>query len=205
MIDCFPNTDHHRTRGSQTQSMRFPMHHQPFVSFTLQRADRISDFVIQDLAASTWHRVQPCSFQPYENVANSQLRYPRDIQNLRRRETMTVDSEPLFNSREETLIIVDLQIGVNAALHEYSSPSERKRLLDLFVDNVIGKDVGLRVTFNSIERTECTEFFANIRVINVAIYDVADHIVRMKALTDPIRTGREVQQIGLLKKMHSLF
>src|SRR5689334_20735239 len=106
---------------------------------------------------------------------------------------MAMDLKSLLDSGEETLIIVDLQVRMNTALHENSRPAQRQRFFDFLIDHVIRQNIRLWITLNSIERAESAELFAHIRVVNIAIDDVADDIIRVYALADSICTVREIE------------
>ena len=118
---------------------------------------------------------------------------------------MTVDLEPLFNSREQALIIVDLQVRMNTALHENSRPAQRQRFLDFLIDHVIRQNIRLWIAFDSIERAERTELFAHIRVVNIAIDDIADDIIRVNALApgfvETALTKRALSNPGIHKAL----
>jgi len=61
--------------------------------------------------------------------------------------------------------------------------------------------VSLRVTLHTIERAECAKFFAHIRVIDIAIDDVADHVIRVQTLTNAVRAESQIEKIGFLKSL----
>src|SRR5690242_16283813 len=106
--------------------MGLTVHHEPFVSFTFERADSISDFVIKNLTATARHRIEAGSLQAYKNFRNAHPRNAGNVQDFGRREAMAVDLKSLLNSGEEALIIVDLQVRMNTALHENSRPAKRQ-------------------------------------------------------------------------------
>ena len=99
---------------------------------------------------------------------------------------MTVDLKSFLDAGKQPFVIVDLQIRMDAALHQNSRTTESQRFFNLFIDHVIGQHVSLGVTLNAIERTESAEFFADIGVVDIAIDDVADDIVRVNALPNAI-------------------
>src|SRR5215510_12494452 len=94
---------------------------------------------------------------------------------------------------------------MHAALHENSCPTQHQCFFNFPVDNVIRQDIGLWIALDSIERAEHAELFTHVRIVNIAIDDIANDVVRVKTLPDSICTGREIEYSSLLKKTYSLF
>ena len=113
---------------------------------------------------------------------------------------MAVDLVAFLDSREQLLVIVDLQIGMDPALHKNASTAQRQRFFDFLVDDVIRQDVGLVVALHAVERAEGAEFLADVGVIDIPIDDVADDVLGMPAQPDAIRRFCQVQKIRLLEK-----
>ena len=116
---------------------------------------------------------------------------------------MAVNLVALLDSGQELLVVVDLEIRMNAALHQDSSATESERFFDLLVNDVIGQDVSLRIPLHPIERAKRAELLADIRVVDVPIDDVADDIVRVAADTNPIRGLGQIEQVRLFKQAGS--
>src|SRR5215831_1991849 len=173
--------------------MGFTVHHKPFIGLTFQGADSVADFIVKNLTATTRHRIQAGSLQAYENIRNADPRNASNVQNFGRREAMAVDLKSLLDSGEEALIIVDLQVRMNTALHENSRPAQHQRFLDFLIDHMIRQNIRLWIALDSIERAERTELFAHIRVVDIAIDDVADDIIRVNALADSVCAVREIE------------
>ena len=70
VMNGFTDANHHRGRRAKTKRMGRAMNHQPLIGFAFQWADGFTDFIIQNLAAATRHRIQSRSFQPRENVGD---------------------------------------------------------------------------------------------------------------------------------------
>src|SRR5207249_11970088 len=111
------------------------------------------------------------------------FRDARDIQDFGWRKAMAVDRIPFFDSGQKALVIIDFQIRVYAALHKNSGPTEGHRRLDFFVCDMIGWNVSLGIPLDSIKRAEGTKFFADVRVIDIPIDDVADDVVWVEAVS----------------------
>src|SRR6187549_3134978 len=113
---------------------------------------------------------------------------------------MAVDRKALLYSGQELFVVIDLEIGMNAPLHKYSGAAERQGFFDLLVDHVIREDVGFGVSLHPIEGTECAELFADVRIVDIPINDVADHIVRMPTNSNLIRGFGQIEKICVLKE-----
>src|SRR5262249_50269325 len=102
------------------------------------------------------------------------------------RKAMAVNRIAFLDSRKQAFVIVDLEVRMDASLHENSRPAESKRFLDFLEYDVIGKNISFSIAFDAIERTESAEFFADIGVVDIPVDDVADNVIRMPMLTDLI-------------------
>src|SRR5437588_7769658 len=91
---------------------------------------------------------------------------------------------------------------MNTALHQYAGTTERNGFFDLFMDDVIRENIRFPIPLHAIERAEGAEFFANVGVIDIAIDDVTDDIIRMQALTNPVGTGSQIEEICFFKKAY---
>src|SRR5215813_1120267 len=75
---------------------------------------------------------------------------------------------------------------MQSALHQNAGAAERDGLVDLLADLFERADVRVRRSGPAIERAERTDYVADIRVIDVAIDDVGDDVIRMAARADLI-------------------
>src|ERR1700679_1720794 len=100
----------------------------------------------------------------------------------------------LLDAAEEPLEPVDLEIGMNAALHEHAGTAHFESLSDFVADGFELEDVavarvgvGLAVDRQrTIEGAEGAVFSAVIGVVDVAIDDVGDHALGMQAATHSV-------------------
>src|ERR1700729_2430782 len=91
--------------------------------------------------------------------------------------------EALLDAAEEALEPLDLEIGMNAPLHQYAGAPHFKSLGDLVADGFEFEDVGVaRVGMGlavdgqrTIEGAEGAVLSAVVGVVDVAIDDVCDH------------------------------
>src|ERR1041385_3279955 len=67
------------------------------------------------------------------------------------------------------------------ALHQYARAAECDRLVDLFADLFEGTDVSVGRARSTIKRAERADDIADVRIVDVAIDDVGDDVVRVAA------------------------
>ena len=85
--------------------------------------------------------------------------------------------EALLDPGQHLLVPLNLQIGMQATLHQNACPPEFDGFADLVIDRVEIEDVAflcLRAFQRPVERAKCAVFGAEVRVINVAVNDVGD-------------------------------
>src|ERR1051326_206671 len=90
----------------------------------------------------------------------------------------------LRDATQHLFVPLDLQVGMQAALHEHASAAEFYGLANLVVDRLEVENVPfLRCGAfqRAIKGTEGAVLGAVVGVINVAIDDVGDHAFRMQA------------------------
>jgi hypothetical protein len=96
---------------------------------------------------------------------------------------MKMDFEPLLNAAQHLLVPINLEIGMQASLHQHSCAAEVHGLANLVVDRIELEDVSLfrlRPFQRTVKRAEGAVFGAEVRVIDVAINDVRDHTLGME-------------------------
>src|SRR5437870_2611801 len=114
----------------------------------------------------------------------------------------------LLDATQHALVPLDLQIGMQAALHQHARAAEFDRLANLVVDCFQIEDVslfGFGAFQWTIERTESAVFGAEVRVINVAIDDVGDHALGMQLAAQGVGFHTDADQIIGAKQIDSLY
>ena len=166
---------HHRRRRRHAEPVRVAHHVEPLVRVRLLRRDDVADAVDEDLAAAAGERVEPGVAQPRERLPDGQLRAPRDVLDLGRREAVEVDRVAALDRAEEILVEVDPEVRVVAALHEDAGAADRERLLDLLEDDRLRQQVALaRVAGAAVEGAEVAVGDADVRVVDVPVDDERD-------------------------------
>src|SRR5208283_2185735 len=95
--------------------------------------------------------------------------------------------EALLDPAEHLFVPVNLEIGMQAALHKHARAAEFDGLSNLLVDRVEVEDVALfgrRPLERTIESAEGAVFRAEVGVVNVAVDDVGDGALGMQASAD---------------------
>src|ERR1700722_11892790 len=107
--------------------------------------------------------------------------------------------EALLDSGEKALKPVDLQVGMNAALHEHASAAHLDGFGDLLVDLFELEDVSLiraGPLQRAIKGAERAVFGTEICVVDIAIDDVSDHALGMQAPAHGVRLEPQPDQVG---------
>ena len=195
----FAYAEHHGRRGAHSQLVRRAVHIQPVAGQAFQARDLVAHFVIQDFRASPGNRIEARIPEPGNRVANGQPAIFRDGNDLRRRIAVQMDlGKALLDASHHLLVPLDLQVGMQATLHEHPGPAQFHGLLDLGVDRVEIEDVpffGPRSLQRPVEGTERAVFGTKIGVIDVAINDVGDHAFRMQLAAHRVRFDTNADQV----------
>src|SRR5882762_5896320 len=118
------------------------VHEQPVFSQTLQTCNLVANFVVKNFRAATGDRIQSSIAQADNRIAHAESAVFSDRQNLRRGIAMQVNFwKALLDAAEHLLVPFDLEVGVEAALHQYAGAAEFYGLLDFVVDRVEIKNV----------------------------------------------------------------
>src|SRR5580658_6397066 len=91
--------------------------------------------------------------------------------------------EALLDAREQPLEPIDLEIGMNAALHQHAGSAHLESLGNFVVNGFEVENVALVRAWirlagagqRAIEGAKGAVFSAEVRVVDVAIDDVGDH------------------------------
>src|SRR3954447_18650331 len=117
---------------------------------------------------------------------------------------MTPDVKFPFDGPQQVLIPIDLEIGVETALHQNARASQADSLLDLGKYELTRENVSFFVAERTIEGAEAAVLSAKIRVVYIAIDNVADDAVRVDLLPDCVRRHADSDQVIALKHVYGL-
>src|SRR5262249_39354614 len=166
VMDRLTDTDHHRGGGPQPQMVCFAVNHQPFLSSAFQGTDGLADFVVEDFTTASRHLIQTGRLYADANFRDREVRNTRNIPKFLRRKTMAVNLKPFFDAGKQPLVVIDFQIRMNSSLHQDPRTSKRNGLFDLFMDHMVGQNIGFRIAFDAVKGAECTELLTYVCVVD---------------------------------------
>ena len=180
---------HHRRGRAKAGPVRVPHDVEPLVGGGLavavqQRAHAIDE----NFRAAARHAVEARGNQPIEHLRHRQLRQTRQVDDFGRRQRMQLERRvALLDRAEQILVPRERQVGIVAALQQQLDAADRDGLVDLAEQFVESEDVAFRRSDRTIERAEVALRDADVRVVDVAIDDVADDALGMLPLAHRIR------------------
>ena len=87
----------------------------------------------------------------------------------------------IFDVAEQLFVPLELELGVQAALHENLIAAEIERFLDFLVELVAIEDVAFGRFRRAVERAEIADRGADVRVVDVAVDVVGAVILGVEA------------------------
>ncbi len=109
-----------------------------------------------------------------------------------------------FDVPQQLFVPFNLQLRMKASLHQNPGPAKRECFFNLGIQNF--QTMKIRIVFEgrTIKCAKRTLYITNVRVVNVAIDDVAHHGVRMKSGSHIIGGHPQLQQIIAMKELHCI-
>ena len=101
--------------------------------------------IVQDFGAAAGDGIEAGIPQARDSVAQAEAADFGDVGDLRRGEAVQMNAEALLDAAEEVFIPLDLQIGMQTALHEDAGAAEVEGFLDLLEDRFLRQNVALGV------------------------------------------------------------
>ncbi len=174
MIDAMPQllatAEHHGGGGAQAELVRGAVHVFPIVAGAFEARDFGPDFVIENFRAATGDGLQAGVHQASNGVFDAELAYFRDAKNFRCGKTVQVNGgKTLLDGAKQIFVVVDLQIGMQAALKKNAVAAEFQHLFDFLKNFVEAENVAVLCADGAVERAEGTVLGAEIGVVDVAI------------------------------------
>src|SRR3954452_20689394 len=105
---------------------------------------------------------------------------------------------------KQAFIPLNLELGVQSALHQNPGATKVDGLLDLVEDDFDRQDIALGVVQRTLERTEAAVFGTNIGVVDVAVDNISDHALRVQLATNRVSRHSNADQVIALKQIQSL-
>ena len=199
VLERLSAAEHHRGRRSHAELMGAAMHVDPVFGRALEACDLETHLVVENLRPRPRNRVQSGVAHPGDRVADGNSAHLRNRQDLRSGEAMQVDRKSLFDRTEQVLEIFDLQIRIDAALHQHAGAAKVHGLLNLAEDLLFRENVALLVTHRPVEGAEAAVLGAEVRMVDVAVDDVARHALRVKLAPDGVGFHADADQVVALQ------
>ena len=144
----------------------------------------ITHAVHEDFPAAARQAAQASRNEVPENLFHRFVEEPAERHELARAEAMHVKTGKFPAHVIEQLKVPLLgQLRVMTALHENLRAAERDGLLDLAVQLAERDHVAVGVLLGAVERAELAVDVADVRVVDIAIDDVSDHVITLPAVS----------------------
>src|SRR5262252_11170356 len=117
LLDGLAAAEHHRRRRTHSELVRSAMDVDPLLGAALQTRDAMTHCIIENLRAAAGDGIETRVAQSRDRIAQAQSADFSDIRHLRRRKAVQVNLKALLDAAEEVLVPLDLQVGMQAALH----------------------------------------------------------------------------------------
>ena len=183
--------EHHGRGGAHADLVGGAVNVDPVVGEAFEAGDFVADFVVENFGAAAGDGIESGIAQAENRVANAEAAVLGDGDDLGSGVAVQMHlRKALFDSAQHFLVPVDLEVGMQAALHQHAGAAEFDGLANLFVDGVELEDVALfrgRAFQRAIEGAEGAVLGAEVGVINVAVDDVGDRALGMQACGGPRR------------------
>ena len=203
LIECFADAEHHGGGGAHAELVRGAMDGDPVVGAALEAGDALADVVVEDFGAAAGDGVEACVAKSGDSGAQVEFGVLGDGEDLRCGEAVEPDfREALLDAGEEAFEPVDLEVGMKAALHQHAGAAHLLGFGDLLVDLLEVEDValvGARILAllweRAVEGAEGAVLGAEIGVVDVAIDDVGDDALGVKAATDGVSLEAQPDEV----------
>ncbi len=193
--------------------MRGAVHGDPVAGRALEARHALAHLVVENLGAAAGDGVEAGVAEARDGRAQVEIRVLGDGEHFGGRQTVQPDlREALFDAAEEALEPVDLEIGVDAALHQHAGATHLDGLGDLLVNRLEVEDValfGARVGLagprqRAVEGAEGAVLGAEVGVVDVAIDDVGDHALGMQAAAHGVGLKAQADEVGGMEVVERL-
>ena len=104
-------------------------------------------------------------------------------------------AEARLDRPQQIFVPFDLQLRMQSALHQNAGAAQVDGLLNLVEDHFLRMHVAFRMAHGPVEGAEAAIFRAEIRVVDVAIDDVADDAVRMQLAAHRVGRHADADQV----------
>src|SRR5436190_13598122 len=115
---------------------------------------------------------------------------------------MAPDVKALLDRAQQIFVPLDLEIGMQAALHQDAGSTQVDGLLDLVEDRFLRQDIALGMPHRAVESAEAAIFRTEIRVVDVAVDNVADYAFGMQLAAHRVGRHTDTDQVIALEHLN---
>ena len=127
------------------------------------------------------------------------------VVNLWRREAVQLKARILrAQGAQQIFVPLDAKVRVQSALHQHARATQRDRLVNLLANFVERAHVSIGRAGPPIERAERADNVADVRVIDVAIDDVGDDVVRVTPPANLVSGRADARDVIRLEQRRAL-
>ena len=198
------DAEHHGARGLHALFVGRLHDLQPLVAVALQGGDLLADAVHQDLGAPAGDGAQariPQVGDGLPQVLAAELGHHLD---LHRREAVDPDALLVAEEAHQIQVVVPGQVRVHPALQQEASATDGAGLRSLLGQLLPGEHIAAAVAGPVVEGAEGAVDVADVRVVDVAVDDIAGPGRVVVAVPEGRGSHRQVRQLRLLQQHHGL-
>src|SRR5258706_7818412 len=178
------DAEHHGRGGAHADLVGGAGDVDPVVGKAFEAGDLVADFVVENFSAAAGDGIESGIAQAENCVANAEAAVLGDGDDLGSGIAMQMNlRKALFDAAQHLLVPVDLEVGMEAALHQDSGTAKLDGLADLFVDGVEIEDIAVLrggAFQRAIEGAEGAGFGAEVGGVEVAVDVIGEGAFRLK-------------------------
>ena len=194
---------HHRDRRLHALPVRLLLDPEPLLRLRLLLRHPLADLVHQDLAATAGNAVEPGLPQLPHHVRHREPEPLAEEDDLAGREAVDVDRVVALDVAHEVEVPLERDVRVVAALEQDLHAADRLAFVDLGADLLEAQHVALGVPGAAVERAELAVGDADIGVVDVAVDDVGDHVLRVLPPALVVGQLAQLQEGGALVELET--
>ena len=105
---------------------------------------------------------------------------------------------------EQIFVPLDPKVRMQTTLHQDTGTAEGNGLVDLFANLIEGANIRVRRPGPPVKSTEGADYVADVRIVDIAIDDVGDDVIRMLAPANLIGRRRDAGDIVGFKQRRAV-
>jgi len=199
VLVVFADAEHHGGGGAHADLVGGAMNVDPVGGEAFEARDFVADFVVENFGAAAGDGIESGVPQAENGVADAEVAVFGDGDDLRCGVAVQMHlRKTLADAAQHFFVPVDLEVGMQAALHEHAGAAELNGFADFFVDGVEVENVtvfGGGAFQRAVEGAEGAVLGAEIGVVDVAVDDVGDHALGMLGAADGVGFHADADEV----------